>query len=429
LAAAHLKRTFSIFGYRAICAHKSVWLRPILTISSPLHEQTSPTGLPCGAISGLLQERQRWIVRRMYAIPAAVATIPDPTSKYYAMLRCSIGRDVSFITTANPSSTIKLIETGQQHVEQMIRDVADGTFTPPGAVDDNVRQAVRFKPNRHLAKRLEEGVRRDGVLMPRHFWNVAFLCNWTGGTVGLYLPRLRELFDDIPIRDIGLVASEGRFSIPLADGTAAGVAEITSNFLEFIPAEAYEQDQPPTLRAHELHVGAEYFLVVTNFAGLWRYNMDDRIRVVDRMGRSPVFEFLSRGRHTANITGEKITEHQVIEAMRAAAAQTGHTINRFVMQGHFAQTPYYELRAEADHAHDLDQLAAALDRALAELNIEYAAKRKSGRLGDIRPVALPPGALEQVELNTIRQRHGRSEQYKHCYLLTDVLTDTPSAGA
>ncbi|MHC4986359.1 MAG: hypothetical protein ACYTFO_09425 [Planctomycetota bacterium] len=147
------------------------------------------------------------------------------------------------------------------------------------------------------------------------------------------------------------------------------------------------------------------------------------------MGRSPVFEFLSRGRHTANITGEKITEHQVIEAMRAAAAQTGHTINRFVMQGHFAQTPYYELRAEADHAHDLDQLAAALDRALAELNIEYAAKRKSGRLGDIRPVALPPGALEQVELNTIRQRHGRSEQYKHCYLLTDVLTDTPSAGA
>ena len=429
LAAAHLKRTFSIFGYRAICAHKSVWLRPILTISSPLHEKTSPTGLPCGAISGLLQERQRWIVRRMYVIPPAVATITDPTSKYYAMLRCSIGRDVSFITTANPSSIIKLIETGQHNVEQLIRDVADGTFTPPGNIDDGVGQALRFKPNTALAKRLDEGVGRDGALLPRHFWNVAFLCNWTGGTVGLYLPRLRELFDNIPIRDIGLVASEGRFSIPLATGTPAGVAEITSNFLEFIPAEAYGQENPPTLRAHELEVGGEYFLVVTNFAGLWRYNMDDRIRVVDHMGDSPVFEFLSRGRHTANITGEKITEHQVIEAMAVAAAQTGRTIDRFVMQGHFAQTPYYELRAEADHAHDLDALAAAMDRALAELNIEYAAKRKSGRLGDIRAIALPPGALEQIELNTIRQRHGRSEQYKHCYLLTDVLTDTPAAGA
>ena len=419
----NMQRGFTLFGYKAIMDHREVWLRRILQISSPMRESDSPTGLPCGAISGLLAQRQLKIVRRMYVVPPPVAGIKHPPSKYYATLRCGIGQDVSFITTANPSSTIKLIETGQQHAEQLIRDVADGTLTPPGELSASAK-ALRFKPDRALARRLEDGLARDGVLLPRHFWNVAFLANWTGGTLKLYLPRLRELFGDVPIRDIGLLASEGRFSIPLADETSAGVAEITSNFLEFIPADRADEASPPALRAEQLEVGQEYFLVVTNWAALWRYNMEDRIRVVDRLGDSPVFEFLSRGPHTANMTGEKITEHQVVEAMKSASAVARCRVDRFVVQGRFARTPYYELRVEPTDGLDVDALAAALDEALAGMNIEYAAKRASGRLGPVRATALPPGELEKTEIELIARRRGRSEQYKHQYLLTDVLDDT-----
>ncbi len=420
----NMQRGFTLFGYKALMDHKRAWLRPLLQISSPMREADSPTGLPCGAISGLLARRQLKIVRRMYVVPPAVAAITHPPAKYYTMLRCGVGQDVSFITTANPSSTIKLIETGQQHAAQLIRDVADGTLTPPGELGAEVGNQLRFRPNPALAQRLADGVARDGVLLPRHFWNVEFLANWTGGTLKLYLPRLRELFGDVPIRDIGLLASEGRFSIPLADETSAGVAEITSNFLEFIPAGRENEASPPALRAEQLEVGQEYFLVVTNWAGLWRYNMDDRIRVVDRLGDSPVFEFLSRGLHTANITGEKITEHQVVEAMRSASATARCHVERFVVQGRFARTPYYELRVEPTDGLDVDSLAAALDKALAGMNIEYAAKRASGRLGPVRATALPAGELEKTETELIARRRGRSEQYKHQYLLTDVLDDT-----
>jgi hypothetical protein len=421
--AANMRRTFSIFGYRVIYDHKAVWLRQILTISSPMQESLSPTGLPCGAIGGLLQAEQISIVRHMYTVSPAVTAIENPLAKYYTIMRCSVGRDVSFITTANPSATIKLIETGQQYAEQLVRDVADGTFTPPGPVDDSTRNSLRFRPNRRLAKQMSDGLTRDGVLLPRHFWNVTFLANWTGGTLELYLPRLRELFDNIPIRDIGLVASEGRFSIPLTDETAAGVAEITGNFMEFIPADQHGLENPETLLADELDVGAEYFLVITNAAGLFRYNLDDRIRVTDKIGQSPVIEFLCRGRNTASITGEKLTEHQVVEAMTTACAAANLPIERFVVQGHFAEMPFYELRAEEDLDH-LSALAAALDRALVAINVEYAGKRKSGRLGAIRPIPLAPGTLERAERDLIQKRHGRQEQYKHQYLLTDVLTDS-----
>ena len=418
-----MRRGSNVWGIAALRDHPDGWLRPILRISSPMCEYTSPTGIPCGAISGLLMQNQKRIVRRMYVTPQSAASIEDPRVKYYTICRCGVSRDVAMIITANPSSTIAMIETGQRHAERLIRDVADGTLSPPGDLPKNVAGAVRFKGDRGLARRMQAGIDRDGQLLPAHFWNPSLLANWTGGTLKLYLRRLGELFGDVPVRDLGLLASEGRFSIPLESGVSAGAAEITGNFFEFIPADQRGSDRPDTLSAHELQAGCEYFLVVTNWAGLWRYDLDDRVRVTGHLGQSPVFEFLSRGLHTANITGEKITEHQVVEAMRIAARRLGAHVETFVLQGHFAGVPYYELRIEAGPVGDLQGLADIMDQALAELNVEYGAKRKTGRLGPIRPAALASGTLRREEQAKIAARRGRDEQYKHQYLMTEIVKD------
>ncbi len=420
-----LRRTWNLWGVKVFKDHRDAWLRPMLRITSPMREYDSPTGLPCGATSGMLASMQKKIVRKMYVAPPAVCSMKDPAARLYTILRCGLPRDVAMITTANPASIIRLIEIGQQHAAQLIKDVRDGSVTPPGELPADVAACLRFKPNAKLAAKLEAGINRDGKLLPRHFWSVASINNWTGGTLKLYLQRLRELFDNPPIRDLGLVASEGRFSVPLTGETSSGIAEITANFLEFIPVDDAHLDNPPTLRAHQLETGGEYFLVVTNWAGLWRYNMDDRVRVTGWFGQSPMFEFLSRGRSTANMTGEKITEHQVVEAMNIARAATGATVERFVVQGRFAQPPRYQLRIElpTDQA---TRLAEQMDQALRSLNVEYNSKRKSGLLGAVQAIVLEDGTLERAELEIIQSRRGRSEQYKHQYLLSEVLCDTPT---
>ena len=420
---ADIRRGWNIFGLNVLNQHLRAWVRPIVQISSSAHEQTSPTGLPCGAISGLLAATQKPIVRLMYVVPQWATKITDPTTRYYTILRFGIEKDVAFITTANPSSIIKLIETGQLHADNLIRDLHDGTFTPPTDSLPAAARHTKFRPNRLLARRVEQGITTDGMLLPKHFWNLAFLTHWTGGTLKLYLRRLRKLFGDVPTHDIGLLASEGRFSIPLEPGTAEGVAEITSNFLEFIPAQDRESSNPPTLRAEQLDIGGEYFIVLSNWAGLFRYNIDDRIRVTGFLGQSPVFEFLSRGLHTTSIAGEKITEHQVVEAFAQARRESGANVERFILQGHFTSTPYYELRMERPGDVEPQALAEYMDRALCEHNMEYASKRKSERLGPIRAVTLSDGTLERAEQEHIRRRRGRSEQYKHQYLLTDIIDD------
>ncbi len=418
------RRGWNVFGYKLLCDHPDAWLRPILQVSSPAVESYSPTGIPCGAISGMLGQVQKRIVRRMYVAPPAVTNIADPQAKYYTLMRLAMPRDVALISTANPSTIIKLLMTAEHHIEGLLRDLRDGTLTPPGDVPAALVKSLPLRRHAQLVKRIEQGLARDGRLRAGHFWRLSSLMHWTGGTLGLYLPQVRQLTGGVPIRDVGLLASEGRFSVPFVDGTAAGVAEVTSSLFEFIPAEHEPAKEPMALPIHELEAGREYFLVVTNFSGLWRYHIQDRIRVTGWMGETPLIEFLSKGAHTASITGEKLTENQIVEAVAHAAASLGLPIQNFIAQGHFAELPYYHLSVQLQ-SDRLEQLAAAVDSALQKLNVEYAAKRFSGRLGPLRISSAPSDLFARAEQEFLARRGPRLEQYKPRYLLTDVVADRP----
>ena len=96
--------------------------------------------------------------------------------------------------------------------------------------------------------------------------------------MGSYLNAYPEYFGDVPVRDVGLIASEGRMTIPIADGTPAGVLDIRHNIFEFIPAENIDDPMPETLLPHELQEGRDYFILLTTPGGLYRYNIHDKVR-------------------------------------------------------------------------------------------------------------------------------------------------------
>jgi hypothetical protein len=66
------------------------------------------------------------------------------------------------------------------------------------------------------------------------------------------------------------------------------------------------------------------------------------------------------------------------------------------------------------------RLAQRLDEKLAELNVEYAAKRESLRLGAVRLELLPPGTWHDWDRKRLQQTGGTLEQYKHPCLIGDL---------
>ena len=420
------RRGWNVFGGRAISDHPGSFLRRIVQVTSPMDETRAPSGVPCGAITGLMAATQKRLVRRYYVAPLCVAYISDPAARYYTIMRLALSEDVAFMITANPATQLKLVRTADSAAERIIRDIRDGTLDEALPPEIRAQLTPRLKPDPQTARRLEAIRERSGRLLPKDYWNLGFLANWTGGTMGLYLQQFPEYFGDTPVRDIGLLASEGRMSIPIADGTSAGVLDVGGNFYEFIPIEEADRSNPTVLRAHQVQVGREYEILLTTDAGFYRYRIGDVVRVTEFFGPTPMIEFLHKGANTCSLTGEKLTEQQVVLAFEQACRTLGFQAANFVLAPHWGDPPYYVLHIEDPCPAELTR---QMDETLRRANIEYDSKRRTQRLGSVQGNQLPEGHLtrKHAELST---RHRESnEQYKPQYLYQKPGDDAEFPGA
>src|SRR5690606_1034459 len=92
-------------------------------------EFRSPTGVPCGSISGMITRRQNPLVRRGYCLPLAANKLSDTHAKYYLAWRVGLTRDVGSWVSPNPSTHLALARFGDANKERLIRDVRDGTIS------------------------------------------------------------------------------------------------------------------------------------------------------------------------------------------------------------------------------------------------------------------------------------------------------------
>lgn len=421
------RRGWNTFGLKMLSDHPRAVLRAILQSSGRYDSSHTATGVPCGAITGLLARMQKRIVRRFYVGKPEIALLDDAQARYYTLMRLGAVRDIAFAITANPATLIQMARVASAQAETLIRDVHDGTlaetFVPDAGLRQTLLRGVRPAPAR--ARELAALRARQGALRPRDMWGLEFLACWIGGSLGHYRPRLAEWWGEVPVRDVGLLASEGRVSIPLDDDTPAGVLDVTSGVFEFIPAEQADAATPEVVCSSEVEVGRDYVVVLTNTSGLVRYRLEDVVRVRGRVGATPTVEFLYRAGRVASVAGEKLTENQVVAAMQAACAAVGVPVMEFILAPCWGDPPFYRLSLGGAAPADL---GPALDAALAEQNEEYASRRSSQRLGGPTVRPLPPESIDAVHARLAAARRGAAEQFKAPALFTEPGQDDALLG-
>lgn len=372
-----------------------------LGIISSAEEGRTPGGVPYGAISGAIHQNEPAIVKNLIApMPYDVLTLPDYETRYYAILRAALTMPLAMILTPNPSTIDLLCRKLEVFGEALVRDLYDGTFKPPsGSLLSQFgdHQELTVKDTRRaadLGKLLEQG-----LFKPRHIWpELSLLTCWTRSSAAFYLSRFPDYFDDIPVADMTYCASEGRGSVYLPSGKQ--VLAIDSHYYEFIAEEEIDDANPEIKLADQLEEGRNYYILFTTSAGLYRYNIQDVVRVTGFHNRTPVIEFQYRGGNVSSFTGEKVTELQVVESINSLGSEApGSSCFRyFSLVPRFADPPFYELfvEVEKDPLNGGEALAERFDQSLMEHNIEYRSKRESGRLGEVRVRELAPGAYERI---------------------------------
>ncbi len=367
------------WGALATQAHPGLMSGKTVSVVYAASGGNTSGGIEYGSLSGRVFLQSPKPLRQRYALPYAIARIADPESKQYAAMRMAVSQEVSFLFSTNPATVLAMLETAERRQDELLRDIHEGTLSealllPPGVREDLLGLC---RPDAQAARRLAAlAAQNSGRLRPMDYWpNCAVFGCWLGSTVGVAARRIPDWFSpSLALRDVGLAASEGVFTLPIQDNVPYGPLTVASNVYEFIPVADADQDDPPVLAAWELEVGAEYVLVITTLAGLYRYNINDVVRVAGKFNATPMLEFVRKGSDNANLAGEKMDVAHLLEAVDKAQKATGLHIAHFRVQADPQQMRYrfYLELSGGVPVDSLDKLADELEQSLQAANAYYA---------------------------------------------------------
>ncbi len=386
----------------------------------------TPNGTPISMVSALLARNQSRLVRPFYAIPNDVTDIPEAVSRYYATMRLGVAESIGLIVLMNPGSLIRLARLGDEHRESLIRDIHDGTLSSAFEIPDSVRNklAPRLKSDPRRAHELERIVEHTGRMYPKDYWRDPIIACWLGGTAGYQSRYLPEYFGNSPLRDQGLVSSEGRHTIPLVNGKPEGVLSIQTGFYEFLPVNESNSSQPTVLEGHELEIDCDYHLLLTTFSGYFRFHIGDVVRCRGFVGEAPVLEFLQKSDRCGDLEGEKVTEHQFLDAATGAATELGlhPSYMTAVPLRPTDCSPCYTVMVEHSDIADWQtacRFLDGIDQRLKKSNFLYSARRREGVLGAPRLMRIPQGAWGTYIQAESDERGTGDVHYKHPGLVAD----------
>jgi hypothetical protein len=386
----------------------------ILAIGGAYREETMPDGSAAGAISGLVYRTMPHCVRAKYVLPPELFALENHELKYALFARLAVRNpDITVLAAANPSTFQRLHAEIRRSLPVIAEEVAEGCSPLLQTAIPAATEALRekFGPDPARARILQELVRGRAPVTFADLWpSLRAVVTWLGAGCA---PAAGAVADLVPpgtkMIDFGYVASEMRATVVVDAERNLALPLLDDCFFEFVPLRAWDDGIRATLLLHELDVGELYQIIVTTHGGLPRYWMNDVVQAGPRIGQTPTLRFVRKGRGVTNITGEKISEDQIVTSMARIARRAKLSVNFFIFLADAERRVYRAYVESADAIADDRALAAEIDRELCSLNIEYACKRASGRLHPLQVVPLAEGTGESFRRHCVNKGQRESQ--------------------
>ncbi|MCC6473355.1 MAG: GH3 auxin-responsive promoter family protein [Burkholderiales bacterium] len=407
-----IQRASFAFQYRAC---PQAFAGSILALASPAVEGHLPNGMAFGALSGLLAGGTPRLARSQWVLPREVLALEDSRVKHLLALRLAIAcPDVTCLASANPDTLLTLASLYREHQDALIADLRSGGFFLSGCVPAETLQSLRGRLAPRPA-RAEALVRLRSASRPARladlFGRLRAVVTWTCAGAGVAARALRfELAPGTRILDLGYLSSGFRGTLALGRRPGSALPTLDTHFFEFVERGRWERKEPVYLTLDQLEKGADYYVIVTTPSGLYRYFINELVRVSGRLHRAPLLRFLQKGSGVTSITGEKLCEWQVLEAVAAGVSRCGCDA-RFVLMLADEAARRYRLYVEPVAAPpcEAQRLALHVEEKLRQLNPGYRASRTGERLAPLAAAWLRAHAGDSYGAHRVvrGQREGR----------------------
>lgn len=276
-----------------------------------------------------------------------------------------------------------LLQYCKENWQRLLADLEAWRVPPEVPVSEGVRAALLAQP-RPSAARLAE-IRQcceagfDGIA--KRLWRgLSFVSGIGGAAFGVQDRLLRQLLGDVTIHYFTYTSSEMLVGIAIEPEKAEYVCIPYSGFLEFLP---YGAETTETKWIEELEIGKQYELIVTNFSGLYRYQLLDVVEVVGFHGEAPILRYLFRKNLAVNVAGEKTDLLTIANVVREVTATLRFAVTEYSVCVDESVLPRrYCFFLEGEAAVSAERCAEWLEDALQKENADYADLRM---LGEIAP--------------------------------------------
>ncbi|XP_057980120.1 jasmonoyl--L-amino acid synthetase JAR4 isoform X2 [Malania oleifera] len=355
--------------------------------------------------------------------PDEVIFGPDFHQSLYCHLLCGLiyREEVQFVSSTFAHCIVLAFRTFEQVWEELCTDIREGVLTSR-VTAPSIRTAMSklLKPNPELADLIYKkclGLNNWYGLIPELFPNAKYIYAIMTGSMEPYLKKLRQYAGGLPLLSADYGSSEGWIGVnanPKLPPELATFAVLPNiGYFEFIPlrhnTEDHDQDgtdflfmEPKPVGLTEVKVEEEYEVIVTNFAGLYRYRLGDVVKVVGFHNSTPELQFVCRSNLMLTINIDKNTEKDLQLAVAAAAAKllakeklevldfTSH-VDMLTEPGHYII--FWELSGEANEE-VLRECCNCLD--LSFVDAGYVSSRKVGAIGALELRVVRKGTFQKI---------------------------------
>ncbi|MCB0419792.1 MAG: GH3 auxin-responsive promoter family protein, partial [Bdellovibrionales bacterium] len=314
------KRSQKVLSESVYRAQPKTFKGKIVAIVSPAEEGRLEDGSVYGAVSGLVHQSMPALTRRKYLLPYKVLEIKDSDLKYLLIaLFCLSEESTTLLATANPSTVIRLLEVVNEKFSLLIEILKSRNFSIVPGINGELRNLLNEKihPSLNRIRHLENSWSHGSAITYKEIWpDLQTVVCWTKGSCSVLLPKVRSLVPGFTkIIEMGYISSEFRGTVLIDGSRNLCLPTLTDNFYEFVLKEDWEEGNRRFLNLAQLTSGDLYYIFVTTRNGLYRYFINDIVQVVGFYESTPLIDFVQKGKGVTNLTGEKLYESQLMNAM------------------------------------------------------------------------------------------------------------------
>ncbi|KAL0443457.1 UNVERIFIED_CONTAM: Indole-3-acetic acid-amido synthetase GH3.6 [Sesamum latifolium] len=278
-----------------------------------------------------------------YTSPNETILCPDSYQSMYSQMLCGLcqNKEVLRVGAVFASGFIRAIRFLEKHWTLLCHDIRTGTINSL-ITDPSVREAVMriLKPEPKLADFIESECSKESWqgIITKLWPNTKYIDVIVTGTMSQYIPTLDYYSDGLPLVCTMYASSECYFGVnlnPLCKPSEVSYTLIpTMCYYEFLPVHRNngltnsismpkslnEKEQQELVDLVDVKLGQEYELVVTTYAGLYRYRVGDVLRVAGFKNNAPQFNFVCRKNVVLSIDTDKTDEVELQNAVRNAVS-------------------------------------------------------------------------------------------------------------